>query len=208
MFTAPTDKALMNSLIVSTLGYFVDVYDLLLFSVVRTKSLLELKIPEEALLDTGLSLLNWMLVGMMLGGVVWGILGDKRGRRSVLFGSILIYSMANFLNAYVTDLESYKILRFVAGFGLAGELGAGITLVCELMRPDKRAYGTLLITAIGLLGLFLRLTLAKITIGDLHTVWVDGWVFPCCCLDSDPEKARYSNKVNIPTSAMVTFGNW
>lgn len=152
MFTAPTDKALMNSLIVSTLGYFVDVYDLLLFSVVRTKSLLELKIPEEALLDTGLSLLNWMLVGMMLGGVVWGILGDKRGRRSVLFGSILIYSMANFLNAYVTDLESYKILRFVAGFGLAGELGAGITLVCELMRPDKRAYGTLLITAIGLLG--------------------------------------------------------
>lgn len=137
---------------VSTLGYFVDVYDLLLFSVVRSKSLRELGIPEEALLESGLSLLNWMLIGMMAGGVVWGILGDKKGRRSVLFGSILIYSLANFLNAYVTDIGTYKMLRLLAGFGLAGELGAGITLVCELMRPDRRAYGTLLITAIGLLG--------------------------------------------------------
>lgn len=152
MSFSASDKALMNSLLVSTLGYFVDVYDLLLFSVVRSKSLRELGIPEEALLECGLSLLNWMLIGMMAGGVVWGILGDKKGRRSVLFGSILIYSLANFLNAYVTDVGTYKILRLVAGFGLAGELGAGITLVCELMRPDRRAYGTLLITAIGLLG--------------------------------------------------------
>mgnify|MGYP001451761367 CR=1 FL=1 len=152
MSFSTSDKALMNSLLVSTLGYFVDVYDLLLFSVVRSKSLRELGIPEEALLESGLSLLNWMLIGMMAGGVVWGILGDKKGRRSVLFGSILIYSLANFLNAYVTDVGTYKILRLVAGFGLAGELGAGITLVCELMRPDRRAYGTLLITAIGLLG--------------------------------------------------------
>jgi len=152
MSFSASDKALMNSLMVSTLGYFVDVYDLLLFSVVRSKSLRELGIPEEALLESGLSLLNWMLIGMMAGGVVWGILGDKKGRRSVLFGSILIYSLANFLNAYVTDVGTYKILRLVAGFGLAGELGAGITLVCELMRPDRRAFGTLLITAIGLLG--------------------------------------------------------
>ncbi len=152
MSFSTSDKALMNSLLVSTLGYFVDVYDLLLFSVVRSKSLRELGIPEEALLESGLSLLNWMLIGMMAGGVVWGILGDKKGRRSVLFGSILIYSLANFLNAYVTDVGTYKMLRLVAGFGLAGELGAGITLVCELMRPDRRAYGTLLITAIGLLG--------------------------------------------------------
>lgn len=152
MSFSASDKALINSLLVSTLGYFVDVYDLLLFSVVRSKSLRELGIPEEALLESGLSLLNWMLIGMMAGGVVWGILGDKKGRRSVLFGSILIYSLANFLNAYVTDVVTYKILRLVAGFGLAGELGAGITLVCELMKPDRRAYGTLLITAIGLLG--------------------------------------------------------
>lgn len=152
MSFSASDKALINSLLVSTLGYFVDVYDLLLFSVVRSKSLRELDIPEEALLESGLSLLNWMLIGMMAGGVVWGILGDKKGRRSVLFGSILIYSLANFLNAYVTDVGTYKILRLVAGFGLAGELGAGITLVCELMKPDRRAYGTLLITAIGLLG--------------------------------------------------------
>ncbi|MBK7882232.1 MAG: MFS transporter [Saprospiraceae bacterium] len=152
MSFSASDKALINSLLVSTLGYFVDVYDLLLFSVVRSKSLRELGIPEEALLESGLSLLNWMLIGMMAGGVVWGILGDKKGRRSVLFGSILIYSLANFLNAYVTDVGTYKILRLVAGFGLAGELGAGITLVCELMKPDRRAYGTLLITAIGLLG--------------------------------------------------------
>lgn len=144
--------SLRRVLWVSTLGYFVDVYDLLLFSVVRTQSLLDLGLPEEDLLATGLQLLNWMLGGMMAGGIFWGVLGDKKGRRTVLFGSILIYSLANLLNAYVTDTGTYAFLRFVAGFGLAGELGAGITLVCEMMRPDKRAYGTLLITAIGLLG--------------------------------------------------------
>lgn len=143
---------LRSVLLVSTLGYFVDVYDLLLFSVVRTKSLTDLGVAEEDLLTTGLYLLNWMLGGMMAGGVFWGVLGDRKGRRTVLFGSILIYSLANLLNAYVTDTGTYTFLRFVAGFGLAGELGAGITLVCEMMRPDRRAYGTLLITAIGLLG--------------------------------------------------------
>ncbi|MBD0277170.1 MAG: MFS transporter [Flavisolibacter sp.] len=139
-------------MVVSALGYFVDLYDLLLFSVVRTKSLLELSIAQEDVLTVGLNLLNWMLIGMMLGGIVWGILGDKKGRLSVLFGSITIYSLANFLNGYIHSIEHYRILRFLSGFGLAGELGAGVTLISEMMQPQRRGYGIMIITAIGMLG--------------------------------------------------------
>ena len=127
--------SLLPAIIVSSLGYFVDLYDLLLFSVVRTTSLADLGVGQDNILNVGLNLLNWMLIGMMSGGIVWGILGDKKGRLSVLFGSILIYSVANFLNGYAISVDQYRVLRFVSGFGLAGELGAGVTLISELMKP-------------------------------------------------------------------------
>ena len=143
---------LLPAVIVSALGYFVDLYDLLLFSVVRTNSLADLGVGQESILNVGLNLLNWMLIGMMTGGIVWGVLGDKKGRLSVLFGSIFIYSVANFLNGYITSVEQYRILRFMSGFGLAGELGAGVTLISEMMKPEKRGYGIMLVTAVGMFG--------------------------------------------------------
>ena len=116
--------------IVAALGYFVDIYDLLLFSIVRMPSLISLGVPEDQLFARGEFLLQAQMTGLLIGGIIWGIMGDKKGRLSVLFGSILLYSLANIANGLVTTVEQYAALRFIAGIGLAGELGAGITLVC------------------------------------------------------------------------------
>lgn len=140
------------AVLVATLGYFVDIYDLILFSVLRQVSLKDLGYQGEALRSYGVLLINLQMVGMLLGGILWGILGDKRGRLSVLFGSILTYSIANLLNGLVHSVYGYAIWRFVAGIGLAGELGAGITLVSELMPAHLRGWGTTIIATVGILG--------------------------------------------------------
>lgn len=138
--------------IVAALGYFVDIYDLILFSVIRVKSLKGLGVADADLLDVGTSLINSQMFGMLLGGILWGVLGDKRGRISVLFGSILLYSLANLANGFVTSIPAYAVLRFIAGIGLAGELGAGITLVTETMSRENRGYGTMIVAGVGLMG--------------------------------------------------------
>ncbi len=137
---------------VAALGYFVDAYDLILFVVIRKSSLMSLGVPENLLAGTGLNLFNIQMIGTFLGGIFFGVMGDKKGRLSVLFGSIMVYSLANLLNAGVDQLWQYFVLRFVAGFGLAGELGAGITLVSEVMPKEKRGYGTAIVAASGALG--------------------------------------------------------
>jgi MFS family permease len=141
--------------IVAALGYMVDMYDLFLFSIVRVPSLKALNISGDNILKDGLMLLNLQMAGMLIGGIVWGIMGDKRGRLSVLFGSILIYSLANIGNGFVNSLEAYAVLRFIAGFGLAGELGAGITLVTEILPNKIRGYGATLVATMGVLGALL-----------------------------------------------------
>ncbi|GAB3896415.1 MFS transporter [Larkinella knui] len=138
--------------IVAALGYFVDVYDLLLFNIVRVPSLKDLGLDEKQVSVIGGTVLNWQQAGLLLGGVLWGILGDKRGRLSVLFGSIITYSLANIACGFVQDADTYAVLRFVAGLGLAGELGAGITLVSEILPKELRGYGTSLIAGVGLFG--------------------------------------------------------
>ncbi|RYF63553.1 MAG: MFS transporter, partial [Cytophagaceae bacterium] len=138
--------------IVAALGYFVDVYDLLLFNIVRVPSLKELGLSEADISLIGGKILNFQQAGLLLGGILWGILGDKRGRLSVLFGSIITYSLANIACGWVHDPQVYAILRFVAGLGLAGELGAGITLVSEILPPHLRGYGSSLVASVGLLG--------------------------------------------------------
>jgi MFS transporter, putative metabolite:H+ symporter len=148
-------KILNAAVVVSALGYFVDIYDLVLFSIVRVASLKDIQVPEEKLLEVGVFLLNSQMVGMLIGGVLWGILGDKRGRVSVLFGSIFLYSAANILNAFVTTVPQYATLRFIAGIGLAGELGAAITLVSEVMTKETRGYGTTVVAAFGICGAIL-----------------------------------------------------
>jgi MFS transporter, putative metabolite:H+ symporter len=145
-------KILNAAVVVAALGYFVDIYDLLLFGFVRVKSLKALGFEGQALTDLGISLLNWQMAGMLLGGVLWGTLGDKRGRVSVLYFSIGLYSVANIFNGFATSGFDYAIYRFIAGIGLAGELGAGITLVSEVLPKEKRGYGTMLVASIGLSG--------------------------------------------------------
>lgn len=143
---------LSAAVLVSALGYFVDVYDLLLFSIVRVPSLTALGLSGPALLDRGVMLLNVQMAGLLVGGVLWGVLGDKRGRKSVLFGSIALYSLANLANALATDVTQYAILRFIAGVGLAGELGAAVTLVSEMLPTASRGYGTAIVAGVGILG--------------------------------------------------------
>jgi MFS family permease len=147
---------------VAALGYLVDMYDLFLFSVVRVPSLLSLGTSQQALLDDGIILLNLQMAGLLIGGIFWGILGDKKGRLSVLFGSILIYSLANFANGFVNSFEQYALLRFIAGIGLAGELGAGITLVAEVLPRKIRGYGTTLVATMGVLGAVLAYFMADL----------------------------------------------
>jgi MFS family permease len=140
------------ALVVAALGNFVDVYDLVLFLVVKNQSLKDLGVLPEHVLESGAYILNCQMVGMLVGGLVWGVLGDRIGRTKVLFGSIFLYSVANILNSLVHIIDHYALLRFLAGVGLAGELGAGVTLVAELMPARLRGYGTTIIACVGLLG--------------------------------------------------------
>jgi MFS family permease len=165
--TYPSQKNFAKQLLslpvlVAALGYMVDMYDLFLFSIVRVPSLKSLNLPAEKLLDDGIMLLNLQMAGMLIGGVVWGIMGDKKGRLSVLFATILIYSVANIANGFATSLTQYAVLRFVAGFGLAGELGAGITLVTEVLPKEKRGYGTTLVATMGVMGALLAYLIAHV----------------------------------------------
>lgn len=141
--------------IVAALGYFVDIYDLLLFTIVREPSLQGLGVvlsDKAQVLAASASIINWQMVGLLIGGILWGTIGDKKGRLSVLFGSIALYSIANFATGFIQTVDQYKWLRFVAGIGLAGELGAGITLVSELLPKEKRGVGTSLVAGVGLFG--------------------------------------------------------
>jgi MFS family permease len=138
--------------VVAALGYFVDIFDLLLFGMVRIKSLVDLGVTPEGMLAAGGSVFSWQMRGMLVGGLLWGILGDKRGRLSVLFGSIITYSIANIANAYVHTVGQYELWRFIAGVGLAGELGAGITLVAEVLPKKSRGIGTSIVAGVGILG--------------------------------------------------------
>lgn len=139
-------------IIVAALGYFVDLYDLVLFGIVRNSSLTELGFSGAELKDKGILLLNMQMIGMLVGGIIFGILGDTKGRVKVLFGSIILYSVANIANGFVTDITTYAIIRFIAGVGLSGELGAGITLVAETMSKEKRGWGTMIVVVFGALG--------------------------------------------------------
>ena len=138
--------------IVAALGYFVDIYDLLLFSITRIESLRSFGLSPEQITIEGESILIWQMAGLMIGGIVWGMMGDKKGRLSVLFGSIILYSLANIANGFVQNTEQIRLIRFIAGLGLAGELGAGITLVSELVVKEKRGIATSLVAGLGLTG--------------------------------------------------------
>lgn len=138
--------------IVGALGFFVDIYDLLLFNIVRKSSFRDLGVPDDAMKDIGESIISWQMFGLTIGGILWGMMGDKKGRKSVLFGSILLYSLATIANGFVQTVDQYTWLRFIAGLGLAGELGASITLTSELLPKEKRGIAAALIATSGVMG--------------------------------------------------------
>ena len=140
------------TILVASLGYFVDLFDLIMFVLVRLQSLQELHVRPQDMLHTGAFILNLQMAGLMVGGVCWGLLGDRRGRLSVLLGSITVYSIATLGNAFAGSVGTYAVLRFIAGVGLAGELGAGVTIATELLPQRIRGYGSTLITTVGVLG--------------------------------------------------------
>ena len=148
-------RAIKMAILVSALGYCVDIFDIALFGVLRVTSLKSLGLAQDQLLPTGVYILNLQLVGMLLGGVLWGVIGDKIGRIQVLFGSIFIYSIASLANGFIHSVEAYALCRFIAGIGLAGEVGAGVTLVAELMSKTNRGLGTAVVAAAGTFGALL-----------------------------------------------------
>ena len=159
--------------LVAALGYFVDIYDLQLFNVVSKTSIRGIGITDPEVVDRyDYILFLWQMSGMLVGGLLWGILGDQKGRKSVLFGSILLYSLANVANAFVVNLDQYSFIRFVAGIGLAGELGAAITLVSEIMHREHRGFGTMLIVTMGALG---AVAAALISNNPFHFFGLEPW---------------------------------
>ena len=199
------------AVLVAGLGYFVDVVDLWLFSNFRVASLLELGLTQAQVTTEGVFLLNCQQVGLLLGGITWGILGDKRGRASVMFGSILLYSIGNILNAFIVDVHQYAILRFLTGLGLAGEIGAGITLVCEILPKDKRGIGTTFVTGLGVAGAIFAALMGKYL--DWRTAYFVGGVMGLALLflrifthDSGMfERMRMDNRIS-KGSLRLLFG--
>ena len=174
-----TDRASFRSaltlpVLVGALGYFVDIFDLLLFPIIKTPSLGALGIPAAAQLEVGVRLLNWQMAGLLLGGILWGVLGDKRGRRSVLFGSIALYSAANLANAFVHGIPAYTACRFFAGLGLAGELGAAVTLVSEALPKEARGYGSSIVAGVGICGAVVAGAVGKLFTAHLGS---QGWTY-------------------------------
>ncbi len=165
-----TKSNIIYLIIVASLGYFVDIYDLVIFSIVRIESFRDIGIAENLMRTGGEYVLNMQMGGLLLGGIFWGVVGDKYGRIKVLFGSILLYSVANIANAFVDSLHYYAIIRFIAGLGLAGELGAGVTLVSESMPKNKRGYGTMLIATVGVLGAVAAFNVAT------HFAWRNAYI--------------------------------
>ena len=158
----PSHKLINLVVIVAALGYFVDIYDLILFGIVKNPSLMDLGLTDkDALFNKGNFILSMQMAGMLIGGIVWGVLGDKKGRLSILFMTILLYSVANIANGFVTDIRQYAWLRFVAGFGLSGEFGLGVTLVSEMMSKEKRGLGASIVSGTGILGAVLAFVVAE-----------------------------------------------
>jgi MFS family permease len=174
------DRAVVITAVVAALGYMVDVFDLLLFSIVRVQSLKDLGLSDDQILSQGVWLINAQMSGLMIGGILWGVLGDRLGRVSVLFGSILLYSLANIANGFVQNVETYAVLRLIAGIGLAGELGAGVTLASELFPRHLRGLGTTFIATVGVAGAVLAAVVAEVT--DWRTAYIIGGVMGLCLL--------------------------
>lgn len=204
-FPLSPQSRLKLTILVATLGYFVDLFDLILFVLVRTTSLKDLHVAPERMLSTGAFLLNVQMAGLLIGGIFWGVLGDRRGRLSVLLGSIVLYSVANLANAFVTSVTSYAVWRFIAGLGLAGELGAGVTIVSELLPQRIRGYGSTIISSVGLSGAAAAAMLAE-WVTWRHAYMVGGVIG--LCLLSLRIGVRESDLFTKTRASAAVRGSW
>jgi predicted MFS family arabinose efflux permease len=213
------NRAVAASVVVAALGYFVDLYDIVIFGVVRVASLTDLGITGEANTSWGIDLLNLQMIGMLIGGVFWGVIGDKFGRRFALLATITVYSLANIANGFVTTVEQYAVLRFIAGVGLAGELGAGVTLVAELLPARLRGYGTTVISFLGLVGAltasfvggYFEWRMAYFVGGGMGLVVLAGrwWVLrESAMFEAHRAQARGQGDLRILFGAMPTFSRF
>jgi MFS transporter, putative metabolite:H+ symporter len=191
--------------IVAALGYFVDIYDLVLFSIVRVPSLKSLGLSGQELIDSGVFLLNMQMAGMLVGGILWGVMGDRKGRLKILFGSIFLYSVANMMNGMVSSLAAFAVLRFLAGIGLAGELGAGITLVAEVLHKSVRGYGTMLVASVGVSGAILANIVASVY--DWRNAFIIGGVLGLLLLVARVTVAESGMFRSMATKGGVNRGN-
>ncbi len=141
---------------------------------VRIKSFTDLGVAKDDMKNIGENILSWQMLGLTIGGIAWGILGDKKGRKSVLFGSILLYSLATIANGFITDVDQYTWIRFIAGLGLAGELGASITLTSELLPKEKRGIAAALIATSGVMGTITAFFVFKLSDGDWRLCYFIG----------------------------------
>lgn len=200
-----SSKSIIFLVVIAALGYFVDIYDLVVFSVIRIKSLHDIGVPDADNQSAGVYVINMQMFGLLLGGILWGIIGDKFGRIRVLFGSILLYSIANIANGFVHDLNTYAIIRLIAGIGLAGELGAGITLVSETMSKENRGYGTMLVAVIGLFG---AVAAAQVGKYDWRTAYYVGGGLGLVLLllrVGTFESGMYKNMAGVQKASMGNF---
>ncbi len=192
--------------IVAALGYFVDIYDLVLFSIVRVPSLKSFGLSGKELTDYGVDLLNMQMAGMLIGGILWGVLGDRRGRLKIMFGSIFLYSIANIANGMISSIPAYYALRFIAGIGLAGELGAGITLVSEVLHRSIRGYGTMLVASVGVSGAILANVIANAY--DWRNAFIIGGVLGLLLLIARISVAESGMFRSMEEKATVRRGNF
>ncbi|MES2378975.1 MAG: MFS transporter [Bacteroidota bacterium] len=206
MTTKQSTSIFQLAVIVSALGFFVDTYDLLLFAIIRKPSLAALGLNPADILSKGELLISIQMIGMVIGGIIFGILGDKKGRLKVLFGSILLYSIANIANGMVTTLNQYIVLRFIAGIGLAGELGAGITLVSELLPKEKRSMAAGLIAGFGLFGVVAASIISKMV--DWRTCYYIGGVLGLVLLLLRIQVQESGIFKNVQESTTLSKGNF
>ena len=193
------------TVLVCGLGYFVDIYDLILFSIVRPESLAAIGVLPGGIQDASEMILNAQMVGMLIGGLLFGILADKKGRLSVLLGSILMYSVMNIANAFVTSVPMYATFRFLSGIGLAGELGVAITLVSEVMPKHSRGYGTTIVASMGILGAVGAYAVHQLT--DWRVAFIIGGVLGLCLLGMRV-RVRESGMFNNIEDKPVSRGNF
>jgi len=192
--------------IVAALGYFVDIYDLVLFSIVRVPSLKSFGFSGQDLINNGVFLLNMQMAGMLVGGIIWGVLGDRKGRLKIMFASIFLYSIANMANGMISSLPAYAALRFIAGIGLAGELGAGITLVSEVLHQSIRGYGTMMVASVGVSGAILANVVA--TTFDWRKAFIIGGVLGLMLLITRISVAESGMFQAMGEKAGVSRGNF